>query len=107
MKKIYDSEVPFKYALYLTLLAIAYLAFAFVQFIVKAQTTNISILFIFPYLPIVLPYIILLFSLTLCWDIIAEEKWIHKIIGFLFVILTFAFVWYVWKTVGFPLLLIS
>lgn len=101
MKKIYETEASLKYLLYTIMLLIGFLIFGFIQIAPKIEG-GLSIIFAIPYLIMILPYLPLLILLTICWDIIGEEKRIHKIFGSLLLILALAFIVYIWMKIGFP-----
>lgn len=101
MKKIYETEASLKYLLYIIILLIGFLIFGFVQIAPKIGG-GLSILFAIPYLTMILPYLPSLILLTICWDIMAEEKRVHKIFGSILLIIALAFMAYIWMKIGFP-----
>jgi hypothetical protein len=99
MKIIYQTEAGFKYLVYFMLLIMGFLALGFVQLAPRVEG-GLSMLFFLPYLILIMPYIPLLISLTLAWDLIAEEKKLHKVFGLIFLVLSAGFLVYVWFKIG-------
>ena len=94
MKKIYETEVSFKYILYFTLILVAFLAY---NFALSSQSVSIEGLILF-----FLPYVFIILSLTLCWDMIAEESKTHKILGVLLFLASVALAIYIFRALGMP-----
>jgi len=99
MRIIYQTERGFKYLSYLMLLIMGFLALGFVQIAPRVEG-GLSMLFVIPYLILIMPYIPLLISLTLAWDLIAEEEKMHKVFGWVFLVLSAVFLGYVWIKIG-------
>lgn len=94
MKKIYETEASFKYALAIMAILAALLSYGLGQTITYSSTESMIFLF--------MPYLFIIISLTLCWDIIAEEGKKHKFFGVLLFLASIVLAWRVFSVLGLP-----
>lgn len=95
MKKIFNqTETGIKYLLYVSFSFTGLLSTGFM--LIAPNVWDDMVIFFF------IPYIPLITSLVVCWDIIAEEEIKHKVLGICSSLFSCLLIFWTWAKVGIP-----